>query len=166
MTLPAFRLPASARRTLRRSLVFSLLIPIGCASSGASSTAIADTAFERSLQVDLSSMTKSPSGLYFKDETEGRGEVAKQREKVTVRYTGWLSNGTKFDSSESLEFRLSSGPSGVIEGWVVGIEGMHVGGVRRLVIPPELGYRYREAGPIPSGSVLVFRIELLRVRQD
>jgi peptidylprolyl isomerase len=166
MKLPSPGYPVPARRALRLSLVFALLVPIGCASSGASSTVLADTAFERSLQVDLSAMTKLPSGLYYKDEVEGRGEIAKQRQKVTVRYTGWLPNGTKFDSSESLEFRLSSGPSGVIEGWVVGIEGMRVGGVRRLVIPPELGYRYRDAGPIPSGSVLVFRIELLRVRQD
>jgi FKBP-type peptidyl-prolyl cis-trans isomerase FkpA len=166
MKLPALRLPTPARRTFGLSVVLSLLAAIGCASSGASSTVLADTAFERSLQVDLSSMTKTPSGLYYRDEVEGRGEIAKQRQKVTVRYTGWLPNGTKFDSSESLEFRLSSGPSGVIEGWVIGIEGMRVGGVRKLVIPPELGYRYREAGPIPAGSVLVFRIELLRVRQD
>src|ERR1035437_9601020 len=95
MKLPALRVPTPARRTLGLSVVFSLLASIGCASGGASSTVLADTAFERSLQVDLSSMTKSPSGLYYKDEVEGRGEIAKQRQKVTVRYTGWLPNRTK-----------------------------------------------------------------------
>lgn len=166
MKLSVSRLPRPARRILWLSIAASLLAPAACASSAATSTAITDAAFERSLQVDLSAMTKSPAGVYYKDVVEGRGDIARQRQKVTMRYTGWLANGTKFDSSESLEFRLSSGPSGMIEGWVVGIEGMRVGGVRTLVIPPELGYRYRDAGPIPAGSVLVFRIELLRVRQD
>jgi hypothetical protein len=133
-----------------------------CASAGGAPPDLSDTRFERSLEIDLASMTKTPSGLYYKDLKEGQYELVKTRQRVTVRYTGWIPNGTKVDSSEGIEFRLGSGQ--VIQGWDIGVEGMRVGGVRTLVIPPELGYRYREVGKIPAGSVLVFRVELIKVR--
>ena len=143
--------------------VAALLGAAACASAGRAPSDLSDTRFERSLQIDLASMTRTPSGLYYQDEKTGQYEVAKARQRVMVRYTGWLPNGTEVDKSdEGIEFRLGSGT--VIRGWEIGIEGMQVGGVRKLVIPPELGYRYREVGKIPAGSVLVFRVELVRVR--
>jgi FKBP-type peptidyl-prolyl cis-trans isomerase len=144
-------------------LLAMLLASAACASAGGPPPDISDTRFERSLQIDLASMTRTPSGLYYQDVKEGQYEVAKARQRVSVRYTGWLPNGTEVDKSdEGIEFRIGSGT--VIRGWEIGIEGMRVGGVRKLVIPPELGYRYREVGKIPAGSVLVFRVELVRVR--
>ena len=138
-----------------------LLLTTACASAGGPPPDLSDTRFERSLQIDLASMTRTTSGLYYQDVREGQYEVVKAKQRVTVRYTGWLPNGTEVDKNE-IEFRLGSGQ--VIRGWDIGVEGMRVGGVRKLVIPPELGYRYREVGKIPAGSVLVFQVELVRVR--
>jgi peptidylprolyl isomerase len=107
-------------------------------------------------------MSKTASGVYFVDIEPGRGAEATSRQQVVVSYTGWLVDGTKIDSSKGIEFRLGTGK--VIRGWDDGIPGMRVGGVRRLVIPPELGYGFKDVGEIPRGSVLVFRIELLSVR--
>src|SRR3990172_17136 len=101
--------------------------------AGAPPPALSDPRFERSLQVDLATMTRTPSGLYYQDLTEGRGDLARARRKVTVRYTGWLVNGTKVDNSQGLEFLLGTGK--VIRGWDIGVEGMREGGVRKLVIP-------------------------------
>ena len=155
-------LPLRRSLSLLAALLAALLGAAACASAGGAPPDLSDTRFERSLQVDLATMTRTPSGLYYQDLTEGRGDLARARRKVTVRYTGWLVNGTKVDSSEGLEFLLGTGK--VIRGWDIGVEGMREGGVRKLVIPPELGYRYRDVGVIPAGSVLVFQVELLRVR--
>jgi hypothetical protein len=111
--------------------------------------------------------TGIPADLVIEDIEEGSGAVAEPGRRVTVHYTGWLSDGTKFDSSrdrnEPFEFRLGAGQ--VIRGWDVGVEGMKVGGKRRLVIPPDLGYGARGAGGvIPPNSVLIFEVELLGVR--
>jgi FKBP-type peptidyl-prolyl cis-trans isomerase FkpA len=86
---------------------------------------------------------------------------------VVVNYTGWLKDGTKFDSSldrnEPLHFEL--GESGIIQGWNEGVAGMKVGGKRKLVIPPELGYGSRGRPPkIPPNAELTFEIELLSIR--
>lgn len=151
------------KRALALPLLATLLGAAACASAAGPPPDLSDARFERSLQVDLRTMTRTPAGLYYRDLTEGRGSLARPRQRVTVRYTGWLANGTKVDSSEGLEFMLGAGR--VIRGWDLGVEGMREGGVRKLVIPPELGYRYRDVGAIPAGSVLIFDIELVRVRQ-
>ncbi|MGQ0507233.1 MAG: FKBP-type peptidyl-prolyl cis-trans isomerase [Myxococcaceae bacterium] len=95
----------------------------------------------------------------------GTGDEANFERTVDVHYTGWLTNGTKFDSSEGrspLSVKLGAGQ--VIRGWERGIVGMKVGGKRKLTIPPKLGYGSREMGPIPANSTLIFEVELLRVR--
>ena len=107
------------------------------------------------------------SGLKFEDTTVGGGAIASQGQTVSVHYTGWLENGTKFDSSkdrnEPFEFKLGSGQ--VIRGWDEGVAGMKIGGVRRLTIPPQLGYGDRGAGGvIPPKATLIFEVELLGTR--
>ena len=116
--------------------------------------------------LDAKEWTKRPNGLQVWDVKEGTGAEAKPAGTVKVHYTGWLTDGKVFDSSkkrnEPIEFPLT----GVIKGWGDGVPGMKVGGVRRLVIPPELGYGKRGApGAIPPDATLVFEIELLDVRK-
>jgi FKBP-type peptidyl-prolyl cis-trans isomerase FkpA len=106
------------------------------------------------------------SGLKYEDLKVGTGDTAEAGKIVSVHYTGWLTSGTKFDSSKDrgqpFEFPLGGGR--VIKGWDEGVRGMKVGGVRKLTIPPELGYGARGAGGvIPPNATLVFEVELLKV---
>lgn len=108
------------------------------------------------------------TGLKYADEKVGDGEEAKKGQVVRVHYTGYLTNGTKFDSSrdrgEPFEFKLGAGM--VIKGWDEGVAGMKVGGKRKLQIPPELGYGKRGAGKvIPPDAELIFDVELLEIRK-
>ena len=107
------------------------------------------------------------SELIIEDLVVGNGDTASAGQSVSVHYTGWLTNGTKFDSSvdrnDPFEFRLGAGQ--VIAGWDQGVAGMQVGGKRKLTIPPNLGYGSRGAGGvIPPNATLVFEVELLAVR--
>lgn len=111
-------------------------------------------------------MTTTPSGLEYEDITQGSGDTAQAGQLVSVHYTGWLTDGSKFDSSKDrgdpLQFELGGGQ--VIRGWDEGVQGMQVGGVRRLTIPASLGYGARGAGGvIPPNATLVFEVELLAV---
>ncbi len=104
------------------------------------------------------------SGLKYQDLVVGKGPTPKVGSRVMVHYTGWLTNGTKFDSSldrnQPFFFRLGRGE--VIKGWDEGVATMHVGGKRKLTIPPELAYGHRGAGGvIPPDATLVFEVELL-----
>jgi FKBP-type peptidyl-prolyl cis-trans isomerase FkpA len=106
-------------------------------------------------------------GLKYTDDQVGTGAVAQAGKTVVVHYTGWLLDGTKFDSSKDrnqpFSFPLGSGQ--VIKGWDEGVAGMKVGGKRTLVIPPELGYGARGAGGvIPPNATLKFEVELLDVK--
>lgn len=112
------------------------------------------------------SQTTTPSGLIYDDITVGGGDAATLGQTVSVHYTGWLTDGTKFDSSkdrsEPFEFPLGAGY--VIRGWDEGVQGMRVGGVRKLTIPPELGYGARGAGGvIPPNATLIFEVDLLEI---
>jgi len=111
-------------------------------------------------------MITTPSGLQYEDISSGNGETAESGHTVTVHYTGWLIDGTKFDSSRDLDdpFQFTLGAGEVIRGWDEGVQGMQVGGVRKLIIPAALGYGARGAdGAIPPNAVLVFEVELLAV---
>lgn len=106
------------------------------------------------------------SGLIYEDITEGSGPAAAAGQAVSVHYTGWLTNGTKFDSSKDRNqpFRFPLGAGHVIKGWDEGVQGMKAGGVRKLTIPPQLGYGSRGAGGvIPPDATLVFEVELLAI---
>ncbi len=108
----------------------------------------------------------TPSGLEYTDVVEGTGDEARSGAKVSVHYTGWLINGTKFDSSvdRGQPFTFNLGAGQVIKGWDLGVAGMKVGGKRRLSIPSELGYGSRGAGGvIPPNARLIFDVELLGV---
>jgi len=105
--------------------------------------------------------------LQITDIEKGSGETADVGETVVVHYTGWLMDGTKFDSSldRGTPFSFTLGERRVIPGWEQGVEGMQVGGKRELIIPPELGYGARGAGGvIPPNATLKFEIELLEVK--
>ena len=110
--------------------------------------------------------TTTPTGLIIEDIAVGDGAAAAAGQKVKVHYTGWLTNGTKFDSSKDRNdpFVFPLGAGSVIKGWDEGVQGMKVGGTRKLTIPPVLGYGARGAGGvIPPNATLVFEVELLGV---
>ncbi len=109
----------------------------------------------------------TPSGLKYTDTKVGTGAEARTGQLVSVHYTGWLTDGKKFDSSKDRgqPFSFPLGGGQVIKGWDEGVAGMHVGGVRRLTIPAQLGYGPRGAGGvIPPNATLVFEVELLDVK--
>ena len=112
--------------------------------------------------------SKTSSGLQYWDLKKGTGPVAKAGQTVKVHYTGWLTDGKKFDSSldrgEPLEFKLGAGM--VIKGWDEGVQGIKVGGKRKLIIPPELGYGKKGFGKeIPPDAELIFEVELLKIKK-
>lgn len=133
-----------------------------CASGPATVTQITNASIAPSLGVDLATYTRTPDGLYYKDLTVGNGAEATPTSRVTVAYRMLLANGTQVDSSGGLKVRLQGGDP-IIKGWRLGIPGMKVGGSRVLIIPPELGYAWREVGRIPPNSTLLFRVQLLAV---
>ena len=107
----------------------------------------------------------TPSGLRITDLVEGTGSEARAGQAVLVNYRGTLENGREFDSSYGRgPFRFPLGGGKVIKGWDEGVDGMKVGGKRKLVIPPDLGYGQRGAGGIiPPNATLIFEVELLEV---
>jgi FKBP-type peptidyl-prolyl cis-trans isomerase FkpA len=135
------------------------------AAAPPSTTTATVPTFAPALGVDTTKMTKTPSGLLYQDKTVGTGATATAGRTVSVHYTGWLPDGTKFDSSrdrnEPFDFPLGAGH--VIAGWDEGVAGMKVGGRRLLVIPSNLGYGPNGTGPIPPNATLVFDVELLGV---
>ncbi|MGH2485394.1 MAG: FKBP-type peptidyl-prolyl cis-trans isomerase [Ktedonobacterales bacterium] len=111
--------------------------------------------------------TTTPSGLQYVDVVQGGGAEAQSGQRVTVHYTGWLTNGVKFDSSRDRNdpFQFALGGGQVIQGWDQGVVGMREGGQRRLIIPASLGYGARgAAGAIPPNATLIFDVELLKAR--
>jgi peptidylprolyl isomerase len=119
-------------------------------------------------EVDMDDYTTTESGLQYIDLVEGEGETAEAGMQVTVHYTGWLTDGTKFDSSldRGMPFVFPLGQGSVIAGWDEGVAGMKVGGVRQLYIPADLAYGEGGAGSgtIPPNAVLIFEVELLEVQ--
>jgi peptidylprolyl isomerase len=118
-------------------------------------------------------LKETPSGLKYQDLVKGDGPRPLLGQTVRLRYTGWTVDGTKFDGNQegakpALELKLGKGE--VIKGWEIGVgggrglEAMRVGGKRKLVIPPELGYGSNPMGTIPPNSTLVFEVELIGIK--
>jgi FKBP-type peptidyl-prolyl cis-trans isomerase FkpA len=143
-------------RTSRSALALALALgACGGKSNGGDPT---DVEYAASLGIDLSRMTKTASGLYYQDITVGTGAEVAQGDRVTVGYAVWLTDGTLIDSG-SLPFTV--GDTDYIDGFNEGVTGMKVGGQRKLVVPPELGYGAQGSGRIPGNAVLVFELNLL-----
>ena len=148
----------SMGRHLNRAMlpvVLFILAALAMACSGSSS------------EGDMDSTITTDSGLKYKDITVGTGEAASQGATAVVHYTGWLLDGTKFDSSvdrgQTFDFVIGQGR--VIAGWEEGVATMNVGGKRELIIPPDLGYGSRGAGGvIPPDATLKFEVELIDLR--
>lgn len=116
---------------------------------------------------DPQDLIEKASGLFYADLEQGEGDEVKEGDKVEVHYTGWLaSDGTKFDSSvdSGQPFPVDVGKGGVIKGWDEGLQGMKLGGKRKLIIPAELGYGAAGSPPkIPANAQLVFDVEVLKL---
>jgi FKBP-type peptidyl-prolyl cis-trans isomerase len=114
-------------------------------------------------KLDAKEWKKLDNGMKIWDSKEGTGDACPAGATVTIHYTGWLTDGSVFDSSitrgEPATFPLNR----LIKGWQAGVPGMKPGGVRRMVIPPELAYGDTAKGKIPANSTLIFEIELIEV---
>jgi len=150
----------------RLAALVAVLLVTSCGDSNPVAPRIEDVTFHPSLGVDLSRMERRASGLYIETLAVGTGTPAGRGSTVLAWYTGWLIDGSQFDSNLSNEepysFTLIAG--GIIDGFGEGMRGMQPGGKRRLVIPPSLGYGSTKTGDIPANSILVFEIEVVEVR--
>jgi FKBP-type peptidyl-prolyl cis-trans isomerase len=141
--------------------------PTASCGSGADSTITSRGAPDDFRAYATAQFTKTADGLQYADVVPGTGPAVASGQCITVQYTGWLADGTKFDSSRDRDggFQLIAGSGGqVIAGWQEGIPGIKVGGKRRLVIPPALAYGAQGSLPtIPASATLTFDVEVLRI---
>ena len=125
-------------------------------------------AVEKPHQIPEDQFTTTPSGLKYADIVVGEGEQPQKGDIVVVHYTGWLTDGKRFDSSvlRGKPFKFPLGMHRVIAGWDEGVASMRVGGVRQLIIPPELAYGSRGAGGvIPPNATLIFEVQMLGIEK-
>jgi FKBP-type peptidyl-prolyl cis-trans isomerase FkpA len=156
-------------RFARRVAAATVLLT-GCAEAPIAKAAVSgqptELKFASQLNVKLDPTELRPSGLYVHDLIVGTGPVCDSMTTAEVHYTGWLADGTKFDSSRDRNetFRFTVGIGQVIGGWDEGVRGMRVGGRRQLIVPPKLGYGDIGSAPvIPRMATLVFEVELMGV---
>src|SRR5262249_54160678 len=151
---PGVKLQVSLEGSMRAPIGLAILLGLAaCSARGDRAAAV--EGFSADLGIDTTALTKTESGLRYVDVSKGEGEEASVGRTATVHYTGWLTNGKKFDSSRDRNepFSFMIGAQQVIAGWDEGVTGMRVGGRRKLVIPPELGYGPAGAPPdIPPNS--------------
>lgn len=144
------------------SVIFIFIGFLGCSKEDSLKI---DTNAPRKIQDSKYVITNT--GLKYFDLKAGSGVEAKNGDRVSVHYAGWLTNGNLFDTSykrnQTFNFQLGTGM--VISGWDEGVAGMRIGGIRQLVIPPELGYGARGAGGIiPPNATLIFEVELVEIQ--
>lgn len=119
------------------------------------------------LGIAIAEMRMLTSGLLLQDDSVGVGDSLVAGHTAVVHYTGWLPDGTQFDTSREtgMPFAFLVGAGEVIEAWDEGVIGMQVGGRRKLVIPPAIGYGAGGSGAVPGNAIMVFEIELLGIRR-
>ena len=164
----------SKRISLWLLIGLALLAAVSAAGCGAKSESAAPSSQTEPAQTEPAAPQQAAPAptaedvteLKIEDLTVGKGAEAKSGDLVTVHYTGWLTDGTKFDSSvdSGQPFQFTLGEGKVIPGWEEGVAGMKVGGKRKLTIPPDMGYGAQGAGGvIPPNATLVFEVELLGI---
>jgi len=119
------------------------------------------------LGIVIAEMKKTDAGVLWQDDSVGVGDSLDVGMTAVVHYTGWLPDGTQFDTSREggAPFAFKVGAGEVIDAWDDGVIGMRVGGRRKLVVPPALGYGSDPYGPLPGNAILVFEIELIEIRR-
>ena len=144
----------------------AIVLQTANANAQATLEAIASTVKPMTFTGVPTDTVKLDSGLQYKDLVVGTGQETKTGNLVSVHYTGWLTDGTKFDSSvdRGQPFEFSAGAGNVIKGWDDGVVGMRIGGYRILVIPPNMAYGPQGQGSIPANATLVFEIVLLNIK--
>lgn len=146
---------------MRKSLVRGLLVLAlaGCVDP----LTIEETTFAPSLNINLSTMTKTPTGLYYKDLVVGNGALVANGQTLAIHYVGNLPDGTQFDANNppTMPFTFKVGAGEVIAGFDQGVVGMRVSGRRQLILPPTLGYGAQVVGNIPPNSILVFTVDVV-----
>lgn len=151
---------AKRRNRQRLTIIISILLIV---------TAIGTIIYYNSTkddQIASGDLVTTASGLQYQDIEIGTGQEVQTGDTVTVHYNGYLEDGSKFDSSvdRGQPFSFTVGTGNVIAGWDEGLVGMKVGGVRKLIIPPELGYGENGvAGAIPGNATLIFEVELISI---
>ena len=164
----ASRALCAARRALFVPMIAAASLLTACGGESTAPTTPSNPAletFNSALGVNIATMTKRTDNLYIQDLVVGTGATANTGQTIRVTYSGWLVNGSSFDSNvggPAFSFRLGLGQ--VIGGWDQGVVGMKVGGKRKLVIGSELGYGSRGSGSIPANATLVFDVEVLGVQ--
>lgn len=157
------------RIVLALTLVSALAL-VGCAAKPAANTETVPASEQPQAETTTSALPQVSSEdvkeLKIEDKKVGSGAAAKSGDNVTVEYTGWLTDGTEFDSSKKagVSFTFPLGAGQVIKGWDEGVVGMKVGGVRKLTIPSSMGYGEQGAGGvIPPNATLIFEVKLLKI---
>jgi len=153
------------RPVLQSTLVASVVAMIALAACGGDSGPDGNAPGIPKLTGEVK---ETDSGLRFVDEVTGDGVAPQQGQVVVAHYTGWLTDGTKFDSSRDKDqpYAFRIGVGAVIAGWDEGLATMKAGGKRRLIVPPDLAYGDAARPGIPPGSTLIFDVELLEVQQN
>lgn len=138
----------------------------GATADGAQSEIVMDTEFADELDIDLDAMTRTESGLYYEELESGSGLAAREGHVLETHYTGWLTTGAEFGTSRDGDpYVFQLGRHQVPRGIEEGVTGMRIGDVRRLVVPPALGYGPRGQPPtIPPSATLIYEIEILDIK--
>jgi FKBP-type peptidyl-prolyl cis-trans isomerase len=143
----------------KKFLPLALSFVLTACGGAAAPPTIETTTFAPSLNVSLAASTKMANGEYYRTTNAGGGAAIVAGQTLQVHYTGWLTDGTKFDTNVGLSaFSFQLGTHYVIQGWDEGFVGAHVGDTRQLIIPPELAYGPYGQGSIPPNAILVFSV--------